>query len=208
MADNQETRRLSGPIARVTKLQFSPDGQQLAASHANGELWVWELSTQTAVLKIQQANEAWDISANGLRLALITAGGELSCYDLMSGEEIKRSTLALRPSIIKCHPVEPVVAIVAEREVRLFNWETGQLIKKFAHSDVVSALAWRSDARLLATGTGDNRVWVWDVESGQSQVLIGHTAGVFDVSFNPRGPWLSENAHLGRAHGQTGARSQ
>jgi len=39
----------------------------------------------------------------------------------------------------------------------------------------------------LGSAGADNTVRLWNVESGESRVLLGHTAPVFDLAFSPTG---------------------
>ena len=54
------------------------------------------------------------------------------------------------------------------------------------HTDVVSSVAFSpSDPALLASGSTDNTVRLWDLSSmSQAAVLQGHTASVTSVTFN------------------------
>ena len=54
------------------------------------------------------------------------------------------------------------------------------------HTDVVSSVAFSpSDPALLASGSTDNTVRLWDLGSmSQAAVLQGHTASVTSVTFN------------------------
>ena len=54
------------------------------------------------------------------------------------------------------------------------------------HTDVVSSVAFSpSDPALLASGSTDNTVRLWDLSSmTQAAVLQGHTASVTSVTFN------------------------
>ena len=48
---------------------------------------------------------------------------------------------------------------------------------------------------MLAGGCADNRVRLWDVDTGKClQVLSGHTAGVFSVAFSPQGGTLASGS--------------
>lgn len=55
-----------------------------------------------------------------------------------------------------------------------------------AHEKDINAVAVSPDARLIATGSQDRTVKVWDAADGTLKVsCLGHRRGVFDVAFSP-----------------------
>lgn len=60
------------------------------------------------------------------------------------------------------------------------------------HTDWVTAVAFSPDGRLIATGSLDNTIKVWDAATGQlQQDLAAHTAAVNDLTFAPDGRHLA-----------------
>jgi WD40 repeat protein len=58
----------------------------------------------------------------------------------------------------------------------------------------ITRLAWSPDGRRLAAGCGDNKVRVWDIESGEVTVLSAHTEVVSSVAWAPNGRLASGSA--------------
>ncbi|KAI9333861.1 quinon protein alcohol dehydrogenase-like superfamily, partial [Obelidium mucronatum] len=55
----------------------------------------------------------------------------------------------------------------------------------------IHAVAFSFDGKFLATGTGDNKVKVWSLESGEEvHCFEGHTEWVFSVAFSEDGTAL------------------
>ena len=50
----------------------------------------------------------------------------------------------------------------------------------------MTTVAWSLDGRLLASGSRDQMIWLWDVERGSYRMALhGHTAIVHDLAFTP-----------------------
>ena len=59
-------------------------------------------------------------------------------------------------------------------------------------------MAYSPDNRLLAAGSADKTVRIWDLATGEeSRTLIGHSDWVTDVSFSPDGRRLASSSYDG-----------
>jgi len=64
------------------------------------------------------------------------------------------------------------------------------------HSDSVWSVAFSPDGRTLASGSGDNRIKWWDVQSEREIVAFtGHSNRVYSVTFSPDGQMLASGSH-------------
>ena len=59
------------------------------------------------------------------------------------------------------------------------------------HRGAIYGLAFSPDSMTLATGSGDETVKLWDVESGEERTTLrGHRSGISALRFSPDGHML------------------
>ena len=63
------------------------------------------------------------------------------------------------------------------------------------HTGTVFSVAWSPDGQLLASGSSDNTVRLWNGQSGALlHTLEGHTGTVYSVAWSPDGQLLASGA--------------
>jgi WD40 repeat protein len=108
-----------------------------------------------------------------------------------------RATVSAPPPPIRAITLEPggrFLAVSVEREniARLFDLRTSVEMRLAGHRDFVSGMAFSPDASLLATGSMDGTIRLWNTTSGQTvATLPGHPEETTDVAFCPDGLTLA-----------------
>jgi WD40 repeat protein len=63
------------------------------------------------------------------------------------------------------------------------------------HDWPVLAIEWSRDGKMIATGSADRSIRVWDAETGTPlQTLTGHSGVVFSVAWSPDSQWLASGS--------------
>lgn len=69
------------------------------------------------------------------------------------------------------------------------------LVVQTGHSGLIASIAFTSDSKLVASGSWDNTIRIWDVQTGaQIRTLTGHTKSVTSVAFSPNGRLLASGS--------------
>jgi WD40 repeat protein len=152
----------NGHSAMIRDVMFTPDGKSLISVSNDKTIHLWDVETGDLIKTIR--GQIGDGSEGKLYAGALAPDGK---------------TLA-------------VGGYPSAWGIRLFNIQSSEQIGLLkGHSNTIYTLAFSSDGKWLASGSGDNTVRVWDVSS-QKEIakLKGHTDGIYGVVFSPDGKKL------------------
>lgn len=146
---------LEGHSESVLCMEFSPDGTMLATGSGDSTVRIWDLSTSTPIRTLK-GHVNWVLcvswSPDGLRLSSAGMDGRILVWNPESGSQ--QNTLS-------------------------------------GHRKGITTLAWQAlhtldfqvrDYPLLASGSMDCTIMIWDVKSGHClKTLSGHTKGISQI---------------------------
>ena len=206
--------------AGASAVAYSPDGQLLASSGFDGSIVIWDAETFEPVGSPLTGHTAGVVNlvfspdgrylASGSCAAFHPAGscrqGQVILWDMNTGEIVRAidetvgfsQALAFSPdgqvlSINDCIRVE-VAGVCVEASVKLFEVATGEILQSLVgNSAFVWSASFSPDGEILATGSADNTIILWDVASGQplGSTLSNHGGPVRRVTFSPDGTRLA-----------------
>jgi WD40 repeat protein len=199
-ADDRELFRLPGEGIPPDWIPgFSRDGRFLAVRPALDRLVVWNLARRAPALEVPaQGTELYSQFTPDSETVIWSAGAQpvRSCA-LESGAT---STL--------CKPARPVwrfccspngrqlaVAYADTNLVEVIELPAGKVLAALPHPQFIQVLQWHRSRPLLATGSRDHFVRVWDPETGRElHRLQGHQGVPSTLDFHPTLDLLASSA--------------
>lgn len=200
-----ESHRLTGFKRAIWSLEYSADGETLAAGCWDNTIRLFDVTGQPPQEKfvLPTPDSPWDIdvSRDGNLLGA-SCGQWLVLWDLTGRQPTERARLATDTLGLAISPDGMMVATGSSfREESIRLWSLAQQVPqeiavvKGVAKGGVTTLDFSADGTLLATSTGHkNAIQLWDVRDGhlkQRSALEGHAAKTFEVAFSPDGKQLA-----------------
>jgi WD40 repeat protein len=188
-ATGTELRRLLCQTGSVHAVAFSPDGTLLASGGWDGAVRLWETASGRLLETLRGPDTVVSTLAftdGGRSLASIGINGMLVLWDPVTGQERRRVT-----GVRAASPDGRLLA-TGDLAVQLRDRATLQERAVVAgHTAWVSCLAFSPPGGLLASGSCDGTVCLWDPCGGRLQgVLHGHADWVNGMAFSTDGRLL------------------
>ena len=204
LASDREIGVFKGHTASVGLLAFGPDGRTLISGSFDGTTRRWQMPSGQAAPFPGSTNGHWGtlaaVSPQG-RLATYRkveppATNTLAILDPATGHVLATfsSVLANMGSVpVVCFSADgSLVAAMGEtNEVSVWEVTSQRRVATLPQPDGLTALAFSTDGRFLATGSEGKRVRLLDLRSGQVLLDIeGHRHVVTALAFSPDGARL------------------
>ena len=201
---------LSGHSQAVKSVAFSPDGKILATASDDKTIKLWQIETLAEICTLlghSHAVKSVAFSPDGQILASGSWDKTIKLWDVNTGTEICTMTgHQLQVNSVAFSPQGQLLASASyDRTIRL--WQIPALEsshKEFqnrpcysllgtlsGHAWAVLTVAFSPDGKILATGSDDNTIKLWEVNTGQLIcTLVGHSWSVVAVAFTADGETL------------------
>jgi WD40 repeat protein len=186
---------LTGHKAPVWGVAFSSDSQLLATTSwdSTARLWRVDGGRLDAVLAGHKA-EVWlpGFSPDGRILATPDETGVVRLWRTQAGGDLARYIARARPIAAMTLVRDKVAAVGEDGTIELWQPESDATQVYTPHSARLTAVAASPDATLLATGSADGQLALFDLSTGTDVITwTGHAGGVRAVTFLPDGIHLA-----------------
>ncbi|MFN6463908.1 MAG: AAA-like domain-containing protein [Nostoc sp. DedVER02] len=186
------------PSAEASTVDFSPDGQLLAASNTTqniARIWKLDGSLVTTLTGHQNAISHIRFSPDGRQIATSSYDGTIKLWHLdgslirtFTGHKAEVQDLAFSPD------GKLIVSGSHDRTVKLWTVE-GKLLRTFSgHSSKVYAIAFSPDGKTIASGSRDRTIKLWKSDGTLLATLKAHQDVIFGLAFSQDGRWLTSGS--------------
>ncbi len=183
--------------SEVLSVAISPDGSVLASGHENGTIQLRDRATGN----LRQTLNAHDYPVNAVTFhptntSILASGsndGTVKVWSVANGRLLNtfshnrpESSDPVRvQDVIFSRTGANIIASDAEGGVRLWNWQSRRVTSRFGnHSRGANALAVSPDGSVLAVGSGNGEISLWQIPGGQPiATLEGHDGLVSGLEF-------------------------
>jgi WD40 repeat protein len=206
-ASGRELRRAPGHAGGTSCLAFLPGGEFLSGGR-DGWIRRWDPATGAERGRFPPQGgsvEALAAAPDGTVFASGTSGGVLCLWDAATGKLRLRQQAHRRPlaalAISTAPPggfrgIAPDSArgwVLAsggwDGAIRLWDVQTGKVLKELSHPSGVTGLAYSADGRVLVSGARDGTLILWEAATGGRRAQYGPfqrgAYGFVSVAFGP-----------------------
>ena len=187
----------------MNALAYAPDGQNVATGGDDGKVKVWNTISGFCFVTFSEHSavvSAVEFAKQGQVLFSASLDGTVRAFDLIRYRNFRTFT-SPTPVQFSCLAVDPSGEVVAAGssdsfEVFLWSVQTGKLLDVLAgHEGPVSSLAFSPTGNLLASGSWDKTVRMWNVFARSHAVEpYPLSADVLALAFRPDGKEIAASS--------------
>ncbi|MCY3759810.1 MAG: T9SS type A sorting domain-containing protein [Gemmatimonadetes bacterium] len=194
------TSSLEGHSAVVRSVAISPDGRTLASGSEDNSVKLWDLGTGKNTVTLHNHLKAVTSVAFSPGGALLVSASEDQTVRLWDSDGANLITLYWTsvPALSVAVSDDTTVAVGLDNGF-VKVWDARRKGNGLRGSGgAAHSVAISPGGSILASGSEDGTVRLWDLDVGSAVTFSGHTAAVRSVAFSPDGTALASASHDGR----------
>jgi WD40 repeat protein len=195
---------------KVLSVAISPDGQAIASGLADGTIELWNRNTSKKLRTLNGHSERLNsvvFSPDGTALVSGSEDGTIKIWNLRTGQ----LTHSLQGDIgfvrsIAISPTSQTLAASGSADInniKIWNLRTGELVSTLkGHPNFVNAVAFSADGKTLVSGSSDNTIKIWNLDTckgtqpcSPTQTVAGHSTTVKSIAVSPYEPILASGSY-------------
>ncbi len=176
----------------VWKARFSPDASRIVTASQDGKVIVWERAGSREQGAGTQVNQSPAPSPQPLYTKLIEfLGHDGPVYAAAFSPDGKLIATGGYDKLVMIWNPDEIEPVDLEKLIKGEPRPKPNYLRLMGHDGAVRSVAFSPNGELVASGSDDNAIRIWNVATGElSQVLRDHSNAVHSVAFSPSGKFV------------------